>query len=52
MGATKDMWMDEVERIQEDYASQRLTRAEAGRMLIRMGFDSEEADDLLNQMEE
>ena len=50
MSLTKDIWMDEVERIQEDFAAERLTRIEAGRKLIHMGFDSEEADDLLDQM--
>lgn len=50
MSLTKDIWMDEVERIQEEYIAGKLTVVEAGRKLVRMGFDSEEADSLLEDL--
>ena len=49
MGAVKDLWMDEIEKIGEDFASERLTRDEAVYALKRKGFDSHEIDDILDR---
>lgn len=49
MSATKDMWMDEVERTREDFASERLSREEASTKLRRMGFDHQEVQDMLDE---
>lgn len=48
MGACKDMWMDEVEQIGEDFAAEKLTREEAMAALKRKGFDAHEASDMLD----
>lgn len=47
MGAAKDLWMDEVERVGEDYCAEKLTRDEAMAKLSRLGFDPWEASDML-----
>ena len=47
MSGTKDMWLDEQERICDEYASGGMDMAEAHKALIRMGFDTQEATDLL-----
>jgi hypothetical protein len=48
MGAAKDMWMDEVEQIGEQFCNGDLTRDEAMRELERKGFGTQEARDMLD----
>lgn len=50
MGAAKDMWIDEVERVGEDYAAERLTHEEAVKKLTRLGLDAGEASDMLAEV--
>jgi len=45
MGAAKEMWMAEVERVYDDFADEKLTEDEAVATLIRLGFDKPEAED-------
>ena len=47
MGAAKEMWMNEVEQIGEDYAAGKTDRDEAMKLLWRKGFDAQEASDML-----
>ena len=51
MGATKDMWMDEQERIVERFAVYELTRDEAVLLLTGLGFDKHEAEDMLDEVQ-
>jgi hypothetical protein len=44
----KDWFLAEQERICAGYADSTLDRADAFKMLVRMGFDPHEADDLLD----
>lgn len=48
MGAAKDMWMDEIETVCDDFRVERLDRAEAMDRLRRLGLDADEAANLLN----
>lgn len=48
MGAAKDMWMAEVEKIGNDFQSEKMTREEAKAALLLKGFDQDEADDMLD----
>ena len=47
MGAAKEMWMAEQERIIDDYCADKITEEEAIQDLKRLGFDKHEALDLL-----
>ena len=47
MGWAKDRWMDEVERVGDNYAAEKLTREEAMKELRHLGFDPQEASDML-----
>lgn len=47
MSATKDMWMDEVERVGEEFSAGKIERDAAVARLRRAGFDPEEIDDML-----
>lgn len=47
MGAVKQMWMDEQERVFDQYRVGELTYPEAIQALIRLGFDPHEAANLL-----
>lgn len=49
MGAAKDMWMNEVERVGEEYSLDRITRDEAVSALKRLGFDRDEAETMLDE---
>ena len=49
MGACSDMWLDEVEKIGEDFAFDKLTRDEAMKALQRKGFDADEARAILDE---
>lgn len=49
MSASKDMWMDEVERVGEDFAFERITRDQAMNRLSRLGFDADEAGTMLDE---
>ena len=49
MGHSKDMWLDEQERICERFAGGNLTQQEAHQMLMRLGFDPHEASDMLDE---
>lgn len=51
MGAAKDMWMDEQERIVEKFASHELTRDEAVTQLVYLGFNKHEAEDMLDEVQ-
>ena len=46
---TKEMWMDEIEAITEQFRSGGTDLAEAIRELERLGLDSQEARDLLQE---
>lgn len=48
MSATKDMWMDEVERVGTDFAFEKIDREAALNRLSRLGFDPQEAADMLD----
>lgn len=48
MGASKDMWMEEIERVCEEFSFDKLTRDEALGNLRRLGLDADEANNLLN----
>lgn len=50
MGAAKDMWMDEVERVGEQFGSGAIDRTEALTRLIRLGFDRHEAETMLDEV--
>lgn len=45
----KDWFIDEIENICERYAGGNLERQEAFQMLIRMGIDPHEAQNMLNE---
>lgn len=45
MGAAKDLWMMEIEDVEQDYADGKLTEQEAIDALKRLGFDPWEAMD-------
>ncbi len=45
----KDMWMDEVERVGEDFAADRLTLEAATDRLVRIGLDRDEAETMLKE---
>jgi hypothetical protein len=47
MGAVKEMWQDEVDRILDQYCFDHLTLEEAINELRLLGFDKYEARDLL-----
>lgn len=47
MGAAKDLWMDEVEQVGEDYRTEKLTHDDAMKKMQRLGFDASEASDML-----
>lgn len=47
----KELWMDEVERIREDFQDGKLEKTEAIIMLTRKGFDFQEAKDMLEELE-
>ena len=47
MGAAKELWMMEIERISEDYFNSKLDKEEALDSLKRLGFDRHEAEDML-----
>lgn len=47
MGAAKELWMDEVGRVGDDFAAEKLTHDEAMKKLQRLGFDHSEASDML-----
>lgn len=48
MGAAKELWMDEVEQVGDDYAFDKITRDEAAEKLKRLGFDWDEIEDMLD----
>lgn len=45
MGAGKDLWMVEVEKVYDDFCDEKLTEQEAIKALIGLGFDKHEAED-------
>jgi Holliday junction resolvasome RuvABC DNA-binding subunit len=45
----KDWFIEEVENICERYAGGNFERREAFQMLVRLGFDPHEAQELLNE---
>lgn len=49
MGASKDMWMDAIERIGEDFAFDRIDRDTAIARLQRLGIDTHEAETMLDE---
>lgn len=51
MGRVKDLWMDELEAISGAYALGKLTHKQAAKRLHRLGFDWDEADDMLQASE-
>lgn len=48
MSASKNLWMDEVERVVEQYSLDAMTREEAMQMLMWLGFFPSEAADMLD----
>lgn len=50
MSRTKDMWMDEIERIEDDFAANKLSRDEAIYAMKRLGLDVLEASNLLDSV--
>jgi hypothetical protein len=48
MSACKDLWMDEVENILNEFSAETLSRDEASAALIRKGFEPYEAADMLD----
>lgn len=50
MGACKDLWMDEVERIGDDFAADKISHEEAMESLIRKGFEPYEAATMLDEV--
>jgi hypothetical protein len=51
MSASSDYFIQQQEDICERFACGNLEREEAFQMLLRMGFDPHEAQDLLNEAE-
>jgi len=49
MGAAKDMWMNEVERVGEDFAAGVIDRDDAMATLKRLGFSATESSDMLDE---
>ncbi len=50
MGAAKDLWMDEVEQVCDDYRTEKMTRDDAMKKMQRLGFDATEASDMLAEV--
>jgi Holliday junction resolvasome RuvABC DNA-binding subunit len=48
MGAMADYFIEQQESICDDFAADKLTREEATKALVRMGFDSQESRELLD----
>lgn len=46
---TKDMWIDECERICTEFAFEKTDRETAVSRLRRIGLDKDEAEDMLNE---
>lgn len=49
MSRSKDMWMDAVERVGEDFDSGHLNRERAVKSLTRLGFDPDEAATMIDE---
>lgn len=49
MGAAKDMWIDQIEQISEDFAFDRIDRDTAVARLQRMGINTNEAETMLDE---
>lgn len=49
MSYSKDMWIEAVERVGDDFVAERLTRDEALAKLVRLGIDLSEALDMLDE---
>ena len=47
MGAVKQLWMDKIEGVCQDYCFNRLTLPEAISSLVRLGLDADEAETML-----
>lgn len=45
----KDWWLDDIERIEEDFCFERITVEEGIGQLKRLGFDPDEAETLLKE---
>jgi len=52
MGAAKDMWLDAVEAVEEDYAAAEIDRASALNQLKRLGFDADGAEEMIAARDE
>ena len=52
MGAVKQMWIDEVDKISEDFAAGEISREDAVADLVQHGFDRSEANDMLDVADE
>ena len=51
MGAAKDLWMAEIERVQQSFVAGVIDRDEAVGMLRGLGFDRGEIADMLDEIE-
>ena len=49
MGYSKDMWIDAVEQVGEDFAFERIDRDTAVARLQRLGIDTHEAETMLDE---
>lgn len=47
MGAAKDMWMQDIERVCDDFAAEEITHDQALNSLHRLGIDDDEAEEML-----
>lgn len=47
MGRAKELWMDEVERVGDEFAAGKIEREEAETRLRQCGFDPGEISDML-----
>lgn len=52
MGAAKEMWMDAVERTEDDYVSGLIDEAEYRAQMRRLGFDQHEIDESISALSE
>lgn len=47
MGAVKELWMDEYEKIGDEFIAGKIDESEARRRMYHLGFDRDEIDDHL-----
>lgn len=52
MGAAKEMWMAEIDRVCDEFTAEKMKEAEAIKELRRLGFDQFEAADMILEIQQ